>query len=341
MATDQKPSSVDFGRLYGFVRARQLEGTYPGKAHTGTWPITAWRVRWGWGLPPERAWPNDSSAWPPREPAGIDSLAHDHLGVRYQRVRSLEECKFVLASYSPVGVSIGITEGWYAPSNGKIPEWRPGLSAVSTHSVTVVGYNDSHRQLKFINSWGSDWGDKGFGYISYRTFERTWIEGWFSYFAGPTQTPTGPEPGLRERAWGAREFGGGLFHGREIVGPNEDRLAWTFAIQRPYSLDVEEFFVKPAHRGRGYGRSLARTIAKISFAAQQHPRIWISYPDATPENLLRIEKLFTPFGFELREAPVRWAPFVMCAPSEDLHPATLQFRRPRKREKGLRVRNTR
>jgi len=113
---------------------------------------------------------------------------------------------------------------------------------------------------------------------------------------------------------------------REIVGANEDRIAWAFAVQRRYSLDVEELFVKPAHRGKGYGRGLARMIAKLAFEVQQHPRIWISYPDSTPENLLRVEKLFIPFGFELREAPVRWAPFLMCSPSEDCHPATVQLR---------------
>jgi hypothetical protein len=55
-------------------------------------------------------------------------------------------------------------------------------------------------------------------------------------------TPTGPESGVKERVWGAKEFGGGMFHVREFVGPNEDRIAWAFAIQRMDSLDVEELF---------------------------------------------------------------------------------------------------
>ena len=42
---------------YGFVRARQLEGTFPGDKETGTWPITALRISYGWGMPPEEAWP--------------------------------------------------------------------------------------------------------------------------------------------------------------------------------------------------------------------------------------------------------------------------------------------
>jgi C1A family cysteine protease len=38
---------------------------------------------------------------------------------------------------------------------------------VASHSVTLIGYDDSKQLLKFINSWGPGWGDKGFGYISY------------------------------------------------------------------------------------------------------------------------------------------------------------------------------
>lgn len=335
MASDPKRSTLDFSRRYGFVRARQLEGTYPGDARTGVWPITQRRVSWGWGELPESAWPyNSTSAWPPQEPAGTDKLAHDRLGVRYQRLRSLDECKFVLAHYSPVSVSLDITARWFDSPKGRIPEWRPGVPTVAAHAVTLIGYKDSTRQLKFANSWGQEWGDQGFGYISYRTFERTWVEGWFYYLAGPKQTPTGPGAGLKQRAWGAPEFGGGVFHVREIVGPNEERVAWTFAIQRPYSLDVEELFVKPVHRGRGFGRGLARMIAKLAFEAQLYPRIWVSYPDATAENLVRVERLFVPFGFQLREAPVRWAPFIMCSPDDELHAATLQLRQARRRRKG-------
>lgn len=42
---------------YGFVRARQLEGTFPGDKQTGVWPITGRRISYGWGQPPEESWP--------------------------------------------------------------------------------------------------------------------------------------------------------------------------------------------------------------------------------------------------------------------------------------------
>ncbi|HPP05245.1 MAG TPA: C1 family peptidase [Spirochaetota bacterium] len=35
------------------------------------------------------------------------------------------------------------------------------------HSICIVGYDDSKSAFKFINSWGTDWGIDGYGYISY------------------------------------------------------------------------------------------------------------------------------------------------------------------------------
>ena len=294
---------------YGYVRARQLEGTYPGDRTTGTWPITAKRIGWGWGTPPEKAWPYNDSVWPPPEPAGIDVIANKNLGFRYQRVRSLDECKFVTAYYSPVLVSLDITRKWAEPPRGKIPEWSRKEPTVASHAVTLIGYDDAKKQLRFHNSWGPKWGDRGCGYISYRTFERTWCEGWFSYF-GPSQPRTGPDRGLKQRASGMKEFGGGILHVREIVGPNEERIAWSFAIQRIDTLDVEELFVKPDHRHKGYGKALVQLLGQLAFDLQQCPRVWVPYPDATPENLFIMEKLFNSLGLQLYEAQVRWAPFV-------------------------------
>lgn len=35
------------------------------------------------------------------------------------------------------------------------------------HAITLTGYDDEFKSFKFINSWGEDWGDRGYGYISY------------------------------------------------------------------------------------------------------------------------------------------------------------------------------
>lgn len=36
------------------------------------------------------------------------------------------------------------------------------------HAIVLVGYNDSLRAFKFMNSWGTNWGNSGYGWLSYK-----------------------------------------------------------------------------------------------------------------------------------------------------------------------------
>jgi hypothetical protein len=118
---------------YGFVRARQLEGTFPGDKATGTWPITGERISYGWGNPPEESWPY-SSDWPPEEPPDIDLIATKYRFYwPYRRVRTIEECK---SSRVPVGVSLETTDKWANPWHGHIP--APSASDIIVPTMHYV-----------------------------------------------------------------------------------------------------------------------------------------------------------------------------------------------------------
>jgi hypothetical protein len=61
------------------------------------------------------------------------------------------------------------------------------------HAITVVGYDESRQAFKFINSWSTDWGDQGFGWIDYETLRTEVIQA-FVMRAGAPPTPPEPEP---------------------------------------------------------------------------------------------------------------------------------------------------
>jgi len=44
------------------------------------------------------------------------------------------------------------------------------------HAICFVGYDDSKKAFKFINSWGANWGLNGFGYMSYALIEKLKIQ---------------------------------------------------------------------------------------------------------------------------------------------------------------------
>lgn len=306
--------------MYRFVRGRQLEGTFPGEPSTGIWPITGWRVGFGWGDLPEEAWPTSRGQWPPIEPPDADAQAKRYRTGRYQRVRSLDECKRVLGGDRPLPilVSLDITEKWWDAPNGRVPAPDPHDVVVGNHCVLLVGYDDSSAEFTFQNSWGANWGDQGFGYIDYKMFEETWWEGWLSdYVGGRDDTPKEPA-GFRQGSWGLQEHGGGIFHCREFNNSSDERIGWTFAIERAEGVEVEELFVRPAFRRQGHGRRLIRLVNDLAVSKGLSLKIWIPDSDAELSNLGILRKLFDPLGLQIVDSGVRWVPLVAASRTQPL-----------------------
>jgi C1A family cysteine protease len=49
---------------------------------------------------------------------------------------------------------------------GVIPLPQKGSRLIGGHAVVVVAHDDLKKEFKFVNDWGTGWGDKGYGYIS-------------------------------------------------------------------------------------------------------------------------------------------------------------------------------
>lgn len=64
--------------------------------------------------------------------------------------------------YSKYNMGGGLTAPWILP-------WRQGFE-IGGHSVLIVGYDISKQLLKFQNSFGPDWGDKGCFYVRFQDF---------------------------------------------------------------------------------------------------------------------------------------------------------------------------
>ena len=99
-------------------------------------------------------------------------LAAKYKAKEFQRLRYNEpnEIKNQLAQGRPVVVGILINENIYEIGK-KIYKEAKGAN-LGGHAITLVGYDDSTNAFKYQNSWGVEWGDKGFGYIDYKYFTR-------------------------------------------------------------------------------------------------------------------------------------------------------------------------
>jgi len=100
---------------------------------------------------------------------GTDFKIRDYQTVDYTR---LDQVKGELADGNPVIIRIVPDEGFdYLWDKPKAVWHSPPLPEDSFgHAITLVGYNEAKQTFKFINSWGPDWSDGGYGRMDYQTF---------------------------------------------------------------------------------------------------------------------------------------------------------------------------
>lgn len=80
------------------------------------------------------------------------------------------EVKSQLNAGFPVVIGMWTDEGFANLRNNQIYYGSSGRE-LGAHAMVVVGYDDSRNAYKILNSWGTNWGTNGFGWISYSAFK--------------------------------------------------------------------------------------------------------------------------------------------------------------------------
>jgi C1A family cysteine protease len=88
----------------------------------------------------------------------------------YHRITSIKGVQQALVEGQPVAIGFMVYESFESydvAENGIVPIPKAGEQKLGGHAVLVVGYKNINDKLHFIvrNSWGTDWGDKGYCYI--------------------------------------------------------------------------------------------------------------------------------------------------------------------------------
>lgn len=118
----------------------------------------------------ETTWPYLTSKFSlaPSPEAKTEALKHQILF--YYRCPNLRSAKMTIASGYPVVGGFSVPSSMMGPESEKtgIVKYPDNdEDFVGGHAVLFVGYDDTTKMLCFVNSWGSAWGDHGFGYLPY------------------------------------------------------------------------------------------------------------------------------------------------------------------------------
>jgi hypothetical protein len=103
------------------------------------------------------------------------------------------EVKTQLASGFPVLIGMMVDRNFADLQAGMIYD-TPGGAQLGGHAMVVVGYSDQRNAFRVINSWGTHWGDGGFGWISYPAFRAKVREAYVVQDIVTTQPNPNPGP---------------------------------------------------------------------------------------------------------------------------------------------------
>ncbi len=102
-----------------------------------------------------------------------------------QRNPDLDQVKGALAKGNPVVILASLDQAFFnlSPKN-KVWKSDAKKKDEGGHAVTLVGYDDASQTFKFINQWSTQWGDQGYGRMTYDTFAARVYEGYVMHLPG-------------------------------------------------------------------------------------------------------------------------------------------------------------
>jgi len=123
------------------------------------------------GAPAETDWPYDITKFAQEPTPSVFGDAKKDLVTMYARVaQNLVQMQGCLASGYPFVFGFTVYDSFESDAvaqTGIVPMPTSSEQTLGGHAVLAVGYDDTKRIFIVRNSWGPDWGAKGYFYMPY------------------------------------------------------------------------------------------------------------------------------------------------------------------------------
>ena len=176
---------IDASRLFLYKATRNL---LHWTGDTGAFLRTTMGAMVLFGVPPEEYWPYIIADFDIEPSAFCYAFAQQYQTIKYFRLDPPVTQKDVLLKRIKSFIAYGLPSMFgftvfnsyvQAGNDGKIPYPCPGENILGGHAVVAVGYDDKMKiknticgkettgALLIRNSWGTGWGDNGYGWLPY------------------------------------------------------------------------------------------------------------------------------------------------------------------------------
>ena len=159
---------VDASRLFIYYNERALEGTI--KSDAGAMIRDGIKTMKNQGVCSETRWPYIISKFATKPGAACYKEALKRQITSYHRILTLDDMRTCLADGFPFVFGFTVYESFESQEvarNGIVQMPQPTERSLGGYAVLAVGYDDEERRFIVRNSWGTDWGQKGYFTIPY------------------------------------------------------------------------------------------------------------------------------------------------------------------------------
>jgi len=190
---------LDASRLFLYKATRDLLGF---TGDTGAYLRTTMGALRLFGIPPERYWRYVIADFDKEPSAFCYAFAQNYQALKYYRLdppgttpaQLVDRIKQYVANNLPsmFGFTVYSSYG-QAQTTGAFPFPTPGETIAGGHAVVVVGYDDAKKirnsnpggvettgAFLIRNSWGTGWGQAGYGWLPYEYVLKSLAEDWWS-----------------------------------------------------------------------------------------------------------------------------------------------------------------